>query len=135
MKEQELENKVEELTTVKARDELVEDLRKVGEEYSEEKTHALVARLNQKMESQFLHFHNQYKKKFQFLKQKQKQGDCDEDEPATQEWTDGEAALLNEMLATRCGEVLRASSQWAAKHKRQTFLLQLEKTSMNRPGG
>ena len=135
MKEQELAIKVEELATVKARDDLVEDLRKVGEEYSEEKTHALVARLNQKMESQFLHFHNQYKKKFQFLKQKQKQGDCDEDEPATQEWTDGEAALLNEMLAIRCRDVLRASSQWAAKHKRQTFLLQLEKTSMNRPGG
>ena len=56
MKEQELAIKVEELTTVKARDDLVEDLRKVGEEYSEEKTHALVARLNQKMESQFLHF-------------------------------------------------------------------------------
>ena len=48
--------KVEELTTVKARDDLVEDLQKVGEEYSEEKTHALVARLNQKMDSQFLHF-------------------------------------------------------------------------------
>ena len=56
MKEQELAIKVEELATVKARDDLVEDLRKVGEEYSEEKTHALVARLNQNMESQFLHF-------------------------------------------------------------------------------
>ena len=128
MKEQELAIKVEELTTVKARDDLVEDLRKVGEEYSEEKTHALVARLNQKMESQFLHFHNQYKKKFQFLKQKQKQGDCDEDEPATQEWTDGEAALLNEMLATRCRKSLLetfsehpASGQPSTRDKLSSF--------------
>ena len=51
MKEQELAIKVEELTTVKARDDLVEDLWKVGEEYSEEKTHELVAKLNQKMGS------------------------------------------------------------------------------------
>ena len=91
-KELELAIRVEELATVKARDDLVEDLRKVGEEYSEEKTEVLVAKLNHKMGTQFLHFHNQYKKKFHFLKQKQNQGDGDEDEPATQEWTDGEAA-------------------------------------------
>ena len=48
MKEQELPIKVEELATVKARDDLVEDLQKVGEEYSEEKTHAFCGQIESK---------------------------------------------------------------------------------------
>ena len=48
LKEQELAIKVEELTTVKARNNLVEDLRRVGEEYSEEKTHAFCGQIESK---------------------------------------------------------------------------------------
>ena len=73
-KELELAIKVEELSEAKAMEDMAKAVEKMGEELPEAKKEALMERVNEKKESQFLHFRNQYKKKFQFLRQKQ-QGD------------------------------------------------------------
>ena len=73
-KELELAIQIEELSEVKARVDLAEAVEKMGEELPEAKKEALMERVNEKKESQFLHFRSQYKKKFQFLRQKQQGG-------------------------------------------------------------
>ena len=67
-KELELAIKVEELSEVKAKEDMAKAVEKMGEELPEAKKEALMEKVNEKKESQFLHFRNQYKRKFHFLR-------------------------------------------------------------------
>ena len=67
--------KTQELVTEDADEKLKRNLIRLSEKYPEEMLEPLVYKLNEKKRSQFLHFRNQFKKKFQFLKEKQHQGD------------------------------------------------------------
>ena len=74
-KELELAIKTQELVTEDADEKLKRNLIRLSEKYPEEMLEPMVHKLNEKKRSQFLHFRNQFKKKFQFLKEKQHQGD------------------------------------------------------------
>ena len=67
-KELELAIKTQELVTEDAVEKLERNLNRLSEKYPEEMLGPMVHKLNEKKRSQFLHFRNQFKKKFQFLK-------------------------------------------------------------------
>ena len=72
--ELELAIDTEEIVTANAEEKLKANLQRLSEKYSGETLESLVNRLEEKKLSQFWHYQNQYKKKFNFLNRKQHQG-------------------------------------------------------------